>query len=245
MDSSCWTCVLALTAQTALVVVDVCQVVLDDDCIELTYLLALATTDTSIGTCLACYSALVFVDAHHYHATVLRTFLAQLDDVAWTCANALAAASTFLVIHLWQTSLRVHVDSIELAGCHTVATTQTAERTSRLTYIAVMQDLATLSTIVNACFWSCLARTIAANYCYFGVDISDRHSKDLTYCLHRRCTAYRAEKSIERVCFDAAFGKSTTASKTATTAVSARQCLLHLIDAWIFFYLELLSHEIQ
>ena len=129
MDSTCWARIFALTAQTALVVVDVCQVVLDDDGIKLAYFLALATTDTSVGTCLACHSTLVFVDAHHYHATALRTFLAQLNDVAWTCANALAAAGTFLVIHLWQTCHRVHVDSIELAGCHTVATTQTAKRT--------------------------------------------------------------------------------------------------------------------
>ena len=130
MDSTCWACVLALAAETALVVVDVCQVVLNGDCIELTHFLALATTDTSIGTCLAGYSALVFVDAHHYHATALRTFLAQLNDVAWTCANALAAAGTFLVIHLWQTCHRVHVDSVEFASCYTVTTTQASERTS-------------------------------------------------------------------------------------------------------------------
>jgi hypothetical protein len=108
-----------------------------------------------------------------------------------------------------------------------------------------MQDLAALSTVVDASFWTCLARTVAANYCYFGVDVSDRHSKDLTYSLHRRCTAYRAEKSIERLGFDAAFGKSATTSKTATTAVGTWQRLLHLIDAWVFFYLELLSYEIE
>ena len=176
MDGTCWTCILALTAEAALVVVDVCQVVLDGDGIELAHFLALAATDTCVGTCLACYSALVFVNAHHYHATALRTFFAQLDDVAWTCAYALAAAGTLLVIHLWQTSLRVHADSVELAGCHTVATTQTAKRTSRLTHIAVMQDLAALSTVVDARFWSCFTRTVAANYCYFGVDVSDRHS---------------------------------------------------------------------
>ena len=123
MDSTCWARIFALTAQAALIVVDVCQVVLDDDCIKLAHFLTLAATDTSIRTCLAGYSAFVFVHAHHYHATALRTFLAQLNDVAWTCANALAAASTFLVIHLWKTSLRVHVDSIKLASCHTVATT--------------------------------------------------------------------------------------------------------------------------
>ena len=123
MDGTCWACIFALTAQTALVVVDVCQVIFDGDCIKLADFLALAATDTSIGTCLACYCTFVFVHAHHYHTTALRTFLAELDDVAWTCANALAAAGTFLVIHLWQTSLWVHVDSVELAGCYTVATT--------------------------------------------------------------------------------------------------------------------------
>ena len=123
MDRSCWTRILALAAEAALVVVDVCQVVLNGDCIELAYFLAFAATDTSVGTCLAGYSAFVLVNAHHYHATALRTFLTQFDDVSWTCAYALAAAGTFLVIHLWQTCHRVHVDSVKLAGCHTVATT--------------------------------------------------------------------------------------------------------------------------
>ena len=176
MNSTSWACVLTLAAETALVVVDVCQVILDSDGIKLAYFLALATSNTSVGTSLARYSALVFVDAHHYHATVLRTFLAQLDDVAWACLHTLAAASTLLVVHLWKTCLGVHVDSVEFASCHTVATAQAAERTSRLTHIAVMQDLAALCTVVDASFWTCLARAVAANYCYFGVDVTDRHS---------------------------------------------------------------------
>ena len=130
MDGTCWARIFALTAQTALVVVDVCQVVLDGDCIKLAHFLAFAATDTSVGTCLAGYSAFVFVYAHHYHATALRTFLAQLDDVAWTCANALAAAGTLLVIHLWQTCRRIHVDSVEVTRAHAVATTQATEWTS-------------------------------------------------------------------------------------------------------------------
>ena len=94
MNCTCWTCILALAAQAALVVVDVCQVVLDYNSIKLTHFLAFAATDTSVGTCLAGYSAFVFVYAHHYHATALRTFLAQLDDVTWTCLHTLAAAGT-------------------------------------------------------------------------------------------------------------------------------------------------------
>ena len=176
MDRTCRARIFALATQAALVVVDVCQVVLNGDCIKLAYLLALAATDTSVGTCLACYSALVFVDAHHDDAAALRTFLAQLDDVAWTCANALTTASTLLIVHLWQTRLWVHVDGVKLAGSYAVATTQTPERTSCLTHLAVVHDLTTLSTIVDACSWSCFARTVAAYHCYFGVDRSDRHS---------------------------------------------------------------------
>lgn len=101
MNSTCWARILALAAEAALVVVDVRQVILDGDCIKLAHLLALATTDTCVGTCLACYSTFVFVHAHHYHSAALWTFLAELDDVAWTRFHTLTATGTFLVVHFW------------------------------------------------------------------------------------------------------------------------------------------------
>ena len=101
MDGTCWTCVLALTAQAALVVVDIRQVVLNCNRVKLAHFLALAASDTCVGTSFACDSTLVLFHEHHYDAAALRAFLTELDDVAWASLHTLAAAGTLLVIHLW------------------------------------------------------------------------------------------------------------------------------------------------
>ena len=101
MDSTCRTLILALAAETALRVVDICQVVLNCNRVKLAHFLALAATDTCVGTSLACYGSLVFVYAHNHDTTALRTFLTKLDDVSRTSLHTLAAAGTLLVVHLW------------------------------------------------------------------------------------------------------------------------------------------------
>ena len=101
MDSTCRTLILALAAKTALRVVDIRQVVLNCNRVKLAHFLALAASDTCVGTSFACHSTLVLVHAHHYDATTLRTFLTELDDVAWASLHTLAAAGTLLVVHLW------------------------------------------------------------------------------------------------------------------------------------------------
>ena len=101
MDSTRRTLILALTAEAALVVVDICQVVLNCNRVKLAHFLALAATDTCVGASFACYSTLVLVHAHHYDAAALRAFLTELDDVAWASLHTLTAAGTLLIVHLW------------------------------------------------------------------------------------------------------------------------------------------------
>ena len=135
------TFVFALTAELALLIVDVGQVVGDGDSLERTYLLALAATDTTYLTSLASDGTLVLVYTKHYHATTILALVAQLDDHARTSLHTSATSRTLLGVNLGKTGSGVHADSIELTCSHTVATTQTAEGTACLATACGMGDL--------------------------------------------------------------------------------------------------------
>jgi hypothetical protein len=122
VDGTCGTYGHALTTDAALLVVNVADIVLNLNSFELTLLLALATTDTGGLTSLHGYRPFVLVDTRNEHATPLRTLFAKLDDVTRTCLDASATSHTLFFIDLRQTRLRIHVDGIKLASCHTVAT---------------------------------------------------------------------------------------------------------------------------
>ena len=135
------TFVFALTAELALLIVDVSQVVGDGDSIERTYLLALATTDTTYLTSLASDGALVLVYTKHYHAAAILALVAQLDDHARTSLHTSATSCTLLGVNLRKTRCGVHANSIELTCSHTVATTQTAEGAACLATACSMGNL--------------------------------------------------------------------------------------------------------
>jgi hypothetical protein len=126
----------ALTAETALVEVDVRNIVLNGDSTKLTLLLALATADTSSLTSLHGYRTLVLVDTRNKHLAALRSLLAKLDDVTRTCLYAGTARCALLFVNLRQTCFGIHVDGIKLTSSHAIATSQTAETASRLTSAA-------------------------------------------------------------------------------------------------------------
>jgi hypothetical protein len=126
----------ALTAETALVEVDVRNIVLNGDGTERTLLLALATTNTSSLTSLHGYGTLVLVDAGYIHLATLRALLTKLDDVTRTSLHTGTARRTLLLIDLGQTGLRIHVESVKLTSSYAIATSQTTESASRLTSAA-------------------------------------------------------------------------------------------------------------
>ena len=97
----------ALTADAALVEVNVRNVALNGDGTEVTLLLTLATTDTSGLTSLHSYRTLVLVDTRDEHSPTLRTLLAKLDDVARTSLDTGTTRGTLLFIDLGQTGLRI------------------------------------------------------------------------------------------------------------------------------------------
>ena len=116
------TFVFTLAAELTLLVVDVSQVVGDGDGLERTHLLTLATTDTSYFTSLAGERTLVLVDTEHHHAATVASLIAELDDHAWTCLHTGTASGTLVGIHLGESCLGVHADSIKLTCFHTIAT---------------------------------------------------------------------------------------------------------------------------
>ena len=125
-----------LAADAALVEVDVRHVVLNGDGTKRTLLLTLAATNTCSLAGLHGSRTLVLVDAADIDTTVLWSFLTQLDDVTRTSLDTSATRGTLLFIDLGETSLGIHVDSVELAGSDTVATTQTTKTASGLTSAA-------------------------------------------------------------------------------------------------------------
>ena len=137
MDSAGWALAHAHAASLTLLWVDVSHVVLDDDSLELTGLLALATTDTSAGTSLAGNGTLVLVDTANPDALDGRSLgcilLADLEHELWTSLGTGATSYALVFVHLRQTRLRVHVDGIEGTSLDAVAQTDTTEGTARLT----------------------------------------------------------------------------------------------------------------
>ena len=132
MDGTCRTSGHTLLAEATLVEVDVADIALDLDSLELTLLLALATTDTGCLTSLHGNWALVLVDTGDEHSPTLRALLAQFNDVTRTSLDTGTASNTLLFIDFRKACFRIHTDGIELTSSHTVATTQTAKAAGRL-----------------------------------------------------------------------------------------------------------------
>ena len=148
MDDMGGTGFYTLLAQTALLEVDIREIVLYSYRLELALLLALAATDTCCLAGLHCHRSLVLVHAAHIDAATLRTFLAKLDDVTWTCLDAGSTGNALLLINLGDARLGIDVDGIELAGGNTVATTQTAEAATSFASTAGMNGGTRLQTVV-------------------------------------------------------------------------------------------------
>ena len=113
---------LALTAETALVRINVAEVALDSNSAEGAFLLALAATDTADLASLHRNSSLVAVDTRALHSPTLRSFLAQLDNVTRAGLHTCTTGNALLFVDLSDACLRIDADGIKLTSLHTVAT---------------------------------------------------------------------------------------------------------------------------
>ena len=88
MDSSSRASLHALPAESALIEVNICHVVLYRDSLELTFLLALAATNAGCLTSFHGYGTFVLIHTADEDAAALRTLLAQFYDMARTSLDA-------------------------------------------------------------------------------------------------------------------------------------------------------------
>ena len=125
----------ALAAQTALLKVDVCQVVLKGDSLERTGLDALAATYAGYVASLLGYGTLVLVDAAYINPAVQLVLVAEFDDAARAGLYAGSAGSALVLVHNGKSGLRIHLDGVELTGRYAITATQAAKETAGLTAV--------------------------------------------------------------------------------------------------------------
>ena len=126
-DSLCGAYRYAFAAESAFVVVDVCQVVIDGNGLEWADLLAFAASYTSHVARFFGHTAFVFVDAAHKYSARFGTLLAQFDDVLGASFYASAASGASIFHHFGQQRIGVHVYGVESARIYAVAQSETAE----------------------------------------------------------------------------------------------------------------------
>ena len=122
----------ALAAQTALLKVNVCQVILKGDCLKRAGLDALATTYAGCIASLLGHGTLVLVYATYIDPAVQFVLVAEFYDMARAGLDACSAGCALVLINLRQAGLRVHPDGIELTCLDAVAAAQAAVETAGL-----------------------------------------------------------------------------------------------------------------
>jgi len=144
------TFIYALAAQTALLKVNVCQVVLKGDCLERAGLDALAATYATYLTSLLGYRTLVLVDAAYIDPAVQFVLVTEFDDLTRAGLSAGTASGALVLINHRKSRLGIHLDGIELTCLDAVAATQAAKETAGLTAVHHGGYGATLGSVIGA-----------------------------------------------------------------------------------------------
>ena len=176
LDGSCGAHLLTLAAGAALQRVDVRQVALDGDSSERALLFTLATTDTCYSTSLLGSRTLVAVDATNIHTASLRSFLAQLDDVARTGLGTSSTSSTKLLVDLSQTGFGIDGNGSKLACFGTVATAKTSKSTSGLTGGTGVHSRTCAQSAILYRLRAVFTRTITSHHSHHGLGVSNSHT---------------------------------------------------------------------
>ena len=125
----------ALAAKTALLKVNVCQVVLKGDSLERAGLDALTATYAGGVASLLGNGTLVLVNATYIDPAVQFVLVAEFYDMARASLGAGTAGCALVLVNHRKTGLRIHPDGIELTSLYAVAASQTAIETARLTAV--------------------------------------------------------------------------------------------------------------
>ena len=248
MDSASRTYSYALATDTTLVEVDVANVVFNLDGLKLTLLLTLATADTSSLTRLHGYGTLVLVDTRDEDSPTLRTLLAQFDDVTRTSLHTSTTSHTLLFVHLGQTGLRIHVDSVKLASSDTVATAQAAKTAGRLTSTTGVHGSTGAQATVLCNLGTQGTSSVTTYYSHHRLAIGNGHTQQVGHLTHHFLSADRTHQSVEASSIgtlNEGVSQTATSSEATSTAVGTRQLLSNLCNAGVFVDVELLGADKQ
>ena len=172
MNSTCRANRYTLAAHTALRIIDISHIILYCDCFKRTLFRTFSATDTCIDTSLTGNSTFVFVYTADKYTTGLRSFLPQFNDILRTSFHTSSTSSTFVLINLWQSCLRVNFDSTEVTSFFTITVTQATKCTSGFSTIQSRSDATTLNTIISIGARASLASSVTTNYGYFRFSLS-------------------------------------------------------------------------
>ena len=141
--------VYTLAAQTALLKVNISQVVLKGDGLELACLYALAASYATHLTCLLGHWTFVLVYATYINPTVQLVLVTQLNNHARASLGTGSASRTRVLIHNRKTGLGIHMNSIELARLDAVTASQTSKETTGSTAVHQSSGSTTGCSVIN------------------------------------------------------------------------------------------------
>jgi hypothetical protein len=239
-----WTNGDTLAAQTALLVVDVSQVVLNGNRTKVTLLLALAATNTANGTSLHGNRTLILVDTRNENAATLGAFFAKLDDVTRTSFHTSTTRGTLLFVDLRDSCFGVQVNSAELAGCNAITTTQAAKATSCFASTTNVHSGTGAQARILGNLGTVLASTVTTHYGNHRLGIGDGHPQQVGYLSHGLSATNRTHQSVEASgigTLHKGIGHTATTRESASTAIGSGQQLAHLRNTGILIDSELLG----
>ena len=149
MDSTSRALKHTFAAKLALCKIDVCEIVLHGNRAVRAGLRTFAATDAGCLTCLASNSALVLIDTRDENPHIARSFCTEFDDILRAGLHACSAGGALVLVNLRKPSLRIHVNSVELAGCHAVTAAKTAVGATRVTAVERSLHAARLHPVVS------------------------------------------------------------------------------------------------
>ena len=243
MDGAGRTDGLALAAELAEIVIDICHIAFNGDCALRTGLGADSAAYAGGGAGLPGGRALVLVHAADVDTHAARSLGTKLYDVLRAGLHTGTASCTLLLIHHRQAGGRIHGESSELAGGDTVSTSETAVGAAGIPAVKGGLHLAGRSAIIGVDKRPVGARTIAPDDCEHRSLLLELIAEDSGHFLHHLIASDRTEMPVKIRRFYSSIREGTTSGKAAAAAIGARHHLFNLVNARIFLNLELLRHE--
>ena len=235
----------ALTAEAALGVVDVGEIVGDGDGFELTLLEAEGATDTRIATSLLSDAALILVDTADEDTSAFGAFLSELDDGLRASLDTGTAGHTLILEDDGEAGLWVHVHGIEVTRVDAVSHAETAPATVGVPLVEGGGDGAATSSVVDVGAGSSFASAVASDDGDQRILLLSSDAENAADLLHDGCSPDGAEETFEGLALTTSASEGGTTREATASAVRLRQDISDLCDARVFLDFELPRDEVE